>query len=286
MSDLNGLREEYRRKRANAGSKISRIKSNTGAEIAGSNYDPRRSPGVEKRYNRAQLNAAIRQLDNFNSRSVQFIGVGNNLSTPVKRTTWNVYKRREAENNRLADQHDASMANLQRPGRDSNLGQIRAQRSQSTQGSSVYGPYQRFNRSPRNFESERGLEVMSNNMLSKLTEKFFNKKINQGRENIKTVLELMGESAQAELIDNLSDYQFDVLWHGDPDTIDRLFMRYDVEQAKAKGENPKRWQEEASNGAIDEFVELFEWVESDVPTTAQTQSRPTRSSKKTRARGR
>lgn len=271
MTRIDDLRNEYRRKRANAGSKISRTKQNTGAEIAGSKYDPRRAPGIEKRYNSRQLQTAIRELDAFNHRSNQFIGVGSNLSTPIRKTTWNVYKRREAENNRIADQHDANMANLQLPTVDMTVGQRRAQVQQS-QGSSVYGPYQRFNRGPQNFVTEEGLQSASMQMLGNLTQKFFNKKLNQGRENLQRVLELMGEDNMAERIDELSDFQFDVLWHGDPATIDRLFMRYDVEKAKSHGENPKRMDMDATEGAIDEFVGLFEWVETGVPREAQTQS--------------
>ena len=56
MDEIERLRDLVRKRRGAVTSKISRIRRNTGVDIAGKPEDPRRETDVIKRYNKRQLN--------------------------------------------------------------------------------------------------------------------------------------------------------------------------------------------------------------------------------------
>lgn len=264
MSDLDSLRDEANRKRRAVSSKIARIKKATGAEIAGTGYDPRREAGAHKRHNRATLNKSIAEMDAFLSRGTQFVGLAG--GTPVPRGKWNAYKRNELEAMQVGQRHEDMLSEIPAPHRgDMTIGQAKAM-VPKTQGSAVHGPYRRFDRSPQNFESLEGLEDANRQMLNMLNAKFLPTKIAAGKENLKKVLNILGESEAAEDVDSMSAFQFDVLWYGEPDVIERLFMKYEVQQLTAADPSRKeRWQDRASENAIEEFGSVSKWVRSNVP---------------------
>lgn len=76
MATLSELRARAARLHKNATSKISRLRKD-GVDLAGTISDPRRSPELYKRYNRAQLEKRIELLEEFNSRySTTLVEIG------------------------------------------------------------------------------------------------------------------------------------------------------------------------------------------------------------------
>lgn len=72
--EVERLRAEVRRARANATRKATRLRRDKGVRIERDpKFDPRRGVGVENSYNARQLRAYLRDLQGFNSRNTQFV---------------------------------------------------------------------------------------------------------------------------------------------------------------------------------------------------------------------
>lgn len=187
MSDLDRMRDELRKKRQAASNKIARVKRNTGANVAGTQFDPRRQPGIEKRYNARQLQAHINELNQFLSRGTQFVGLRG--GKPAPKGEWNVYKRREAWQEEARAAHDAVMGGLPTP-TGMTVRQNQAMVPESV-GSANYGPYRKYDRQPGDVESLSALRKLSDAMAGKTRVNYLPTKIKQGKENLEKALTIL-----------------------------------------------------------------------------------------------
>lgn len=261
MSDVQRLRAELKKKRAAVGQKINRIKKQTGANVAGTEFDPRRKAGLENRYNARQLRAHIAELNNFMQRGNQFVaGV---KGAPLPRGQFLRYKRLEAmyEQARLA--HDASVGNVM-----TSTGMTVAQNKAmipEAAGSAVYGPYRKFDREPSDIKDAGALQKLIGDMRNRASTGFLTAKISQGRENLEKVLTILGNHDMADKIDSLSDYQFDVFWFGNPAVAESIFMQYGIEKERAAGTRKERWQDKVVESAANELGPILDDIAKDVP---------------------
>lgn len=264
MNEVQRLRQELKQRRVAVSNKINRIARNTGAKVAGSEFDPRRRAGIEKNYNKAQLQRHLAELNQFMHRGNQF--VGGDGGSPIRRSTWNVTARRNQEVVSAAKAHMDAMTNIPAPlmgqvnpgERGQTIGESRAMMSTRGQAT-VKGPYSMELLSPGQVAGERAAQILSNNFLKQLKSNYLPAKIGEGRDNLKKALNIMGEESLVDKVDDLSDDAFDVLWFGSA-FAEITFMKYDIEQARAAGTSKEKWQDKMVDNAFDDIGTFLQWA--------------------------
>ena len=88
--EIDKLRAEVIKRQRAASNKMSRLRRQQGVEVSGSSYDPRKSRDHINRLNTSQLNALLGRINDFTSRSTQFINTGNGA---VSRADWQKFER-------------------------------------------------------------------------------------------------------------------------------------------------------------------------------------------------
>ena len=292
MNELERLRAEVAKRRKAVGSKISRIKRTSGAAVSGSEFDPRRSAGVEKRYNRAQLQSYLNQLNAFNARNVQF--VPGTRGKPLPRHRWEYAQRLRGELQNIGERHARPMENVMLTP-DMSLADLNAMRNKRLPGRTsrqvLSGPYIDFNSRSNEITSPKALERLIGDIKKQLNPRYFEKKLEQGRDNLIKALETMGDQESVKTVAGLSDFQFDVLWFGHPTVIEGIFIKYDLEKKRNSGErqsSKEDWQDRRAEERAEEFVQFLNDVKSTVPTDrpATSQIPTTKASKTNRTRRR
>lgn len=258
MNELNRLRNEVAKRRKAATNKINRTRRQSGADLSGSAFDPRRNPNVESRYNRSQLRTYLEQLNNFMRRTNQFVsGTG---GAPLPRGKFQAYKKLEAEQNAIRQAHDKAMGSIQTPTGMSIAGN--KEMLHQGQGQAVYGPYRKFDRASTDIPSVSALEKLRKDMLNRVSPDFLGGRIQQGRENLKKALTVIGEHQFIEQIDGLSDFQFDAFWYG-TNVAEAVFMQYGMQterNAESTATEKERWQDRVIESAVAELGSVLQWA--------------------------
>lgn len=259
MSELERLRNEVAKRRQAATNKINRTRRQSGANIAGSDFDPRRNAGVEHRYNSRQLKSYLGQLNDFMRRGNQF--VSGLAGAPLQRGQFLNYKRVEAEHDAIRRAHDARMAAIETPSGMTVAGN--KEMLHQGQGQAVYGPYRMFNRSSTDIPSVSALRQLTRDMVNRVSTNFFGNKVQKDKENLKKALIAIGEHENMARIDNLSDYQFDALWYG-TNIAEAVFMQYGImseKQSDSLDSQKEKWQDRVVESAVAEFGTVLQWAE-------------------------
>lgn len=90
------LRARVRARQRAAGNKISKMKRRSGAVLAGTELDPRKSSAAINKLNTRQLEAQLRRLDSFIDRKTQYVGLANGV---VPKKKWKQLKDTERKSN-------------------------------------------------------------------------------------------------------------------------------------------------------------------------------------------
>ena len=265
MSEVERLRAELKKARQSVTNKINRVKKNTGAKVAGSDLDPRRPAGIENRYNARQLQTHIAELKDFMRRGNQFVALQG--GAPATKGEWHVYKRREQAQTEARLAQEAVMAKVDTPS-----GLTALQNKQMMQEGNeqvVHGPYRAYDRAPSEVASRSALKKLSDSMLNQIKVGYLSDKTQQGRENLNKALLLMGDDAEVDRLNKLSEKQFELFWFG-TNVAEAIFMKYGIEKDRAA--NPTRketWQDKAIEDAADELGTYLDWAETLPRGTAQ-----------------
>lgn len=273
MSDLDRLRAEVERKRKAATNKINRTRRQNGAELAGTGFDPRRQPGIEHRYNRAQLQTYLSNLNDFMRRTNQF--VGGSRGVPMRKGRFEAYKKLENRQEALRQAHDNLMGELPTPTGMTVAGN--KQMLHQGAGNAVYGPYRQFDRAPSDITGPASLEKLIKDMRNRVSSEFLPSRIQQGKENLKKALTVIGRTEFIDDINKLSDFQFDAFWYG-TNVAEAVFMQYGIETertaSEVAGEEPtrkERAQDKVIQGAVDELGSVLQWASQQKPTREATE---------------
>lgn len=264
MSELSDVRKQIANARRNAVNKMSRVRRKSGAELAGSSFDPRRKVGIEKRYNLAQAKKYLSELKEFNHRRNQFVSGHDNAPLPRHRV--NYLKQRAEAVKDAGKRHEDSIsdtvtphgvtpkqAKAMRP--DSNLPRMRG-------NATVSGPYKEFDIRVQNITSANALEVFIKDVNKMLSPGYLKRKLNDGRDNILKALDILGEHEWADRVAELNDYQFNSLWFGSPGAIESLFVKYNIETGRNVGESRKEaYQNRVVENESRDFEEFLSWAE-------------------------
>ena len=251
------LRQEIAKLHKSVSNKINRTQRQTGAKVGGSEFDPRKPAGAENRMRSvSNMREYAANLKGFMSPANQFIA-GQNGAPLRKGYFLNIYKKNEQAVESIRQQRDAAMGDIQTPTGLS----VRQQKAAIPEagGSSVYGPYRKFDRDAGTIKDMNALKKLNADMVKRLKPDYLEGEIGAGRDNIRKVAEHIGDADIMEQVDTLDDYQFDLLWFG-TNYADRLFLYYELVKERQDGTKKERKQDRVIETQFAGIGELIEWA--------------------------
>jgi hypothetical protein len=238
VSEVDKLRAELRRVRANTSAKISRVKKSTGANIAGSSYDPRPAVGHEKRLNSKQLRSAIAKMQEFNRPSVKFVALHN--GAPLSKMEWARYQSKVNLRNIKAEKFTKDLANATFPGMEETPAAHQAKLYEKADGGTI-GPFDIVGNRPQDLTGLAAIKKMEAKINRELKPNFREKKMAIARQQLKNAMINMGQdTADIQAIEELNDWQFNLIWFGSP-IPEAAFQQYGAHMA-IEGGSAKDWQ--------------------------------------------
>ena len=245
-----------------AGKKISRLQREKGIQgLSGSANDPRRDPKILKRYTKKQVQAYINELNRFTSRGTQF--VPDAQRRPVPGNLWNTYKNLEKQFNKRVDAHFNQVADVYVP----RLGMtIRERMAMMTPDhpkagqSAVHSPYNPPDRRPTNVASRKALERLIGDMKERLKPSWFDKKLNEGRDQFGKMAKIVNDPALEAAVNDLSPQQFDMLWNYTPFASAESLV-YEIRMSMLS-DKEKPWHTQTLDNALKDMHELVSWAKS------------------------
>ena len=214
MTDVDNLRQEVRKRRAAVTAKERRILNNTGIDLRGTSEDPRRAPSVIKGYNSRQLSSYLSALNRFMARSNGY--VADNSGGFIHKSEWLGYKRLERKYNAIVKSHFESIGDILDPYRNVTIREaepLYVPDSKRAQGDVVHRPYSIVDRNNKNIKNAASLEKLKKSLEGKLDKGYLPKAIKAGRDQANSMMDNAGLSDLKEVVNKLSDHQFNVLWN-------------------------------------------------------------------------
>lgn len=240
--ELQRLRAELRKRRNAATAKIGRIQKSIGINLANTAYDPRPNPETIGRYNKVQLRAQIRKVDNFTSRETAFVpGAG---GVPLPRSEWDKYKAAEAKVGLRAATEFDKVADIFIPHLGVTVGQRerynRADRPRG-RGEAASRSFPVYARESTDITSAESLRKLTADMNKRLDRRYLPERIASQRVQLDEMLKVIGDDKYREQANQLSDHQFNVLWNYE-DLAHRISERYAIVKLMAAGRKDRQFQ--------------------------------------------
>lgn len=228
------LREEIKAKHRAATSKISRNRRQKGIDFKGTSLDPRVNASKIAKYTVQQLQAYGRRLDEFNSRSNQFVpGVG---GVPLPRAKFNEYKSLEERHNSIGAARMNERGEFTAPGSGMSIREREESvRSKVKARGDVYNRlFAEVNRPSHEFNDVKGLERMIKDMEKKNGREFIPQSLTNQRNQARQMLNELGVPSLMNKLDRLTEHQFDILFN-DTNFANTASLRYEMMKALASG---------------------------------------------------
>lgn len=246
--------------------KISRIKADTGLTVSGSKNDPRRELSRVKRYTKSQLRTYIAQLNDFSSRSVQFVPSANR--TPIQTDLWKTYKSLEDRYNRRINAQFSKVQDVFLPAVGQTIGERMAMITPAHRqltNPAVNSPYRPAEMQPRNVASERALKRLIAQKENQLKPSYRKKQVNDARDQFGKMADVINRRDLAHAVSKLSDAQFEVLWNYTP-FASAIGINYEVIQAMLSNKE-KPYHSDSLRNAVATQKGLIEWARTaDIPS--------------------
>jgi hypothetical protein len=265
--ELKALRAFVKKRRNAVTAKENRIKRNTGVDIRNTAQDPRRPLTVVDKYNKSQLTKYLSDLESFMSRSVGYVGGSGN--TPLPKLDWLRYKKLENKYNKIGMEHFNAIADIFIP----QAGMTISQRDKtlvpdsiSAQGAIVNRPYSPIDRKPNNIPSQKALDKLIADMNKKVSGKFLPEKLQEGRGQLNTMLNSIGNPELISEANLLTDSQFDILWNytNFASNVSGIYFLMMKNATDDSGEEMEKgnWWDSVVEDYSDDIRELFSWARS------------------------
>ncbi|QIG76007.1 hypothetical protein EVC23_008 [Rhizobium phage RHph_N3_8] len=213
MANLGDKRRKALQQHRAVTKKISRIKGGTGAEVAGTDQDPRKSPEFIRNADEKALNALIRRQDKFLDRSVQFVPDAHNKPLPSK--MWAEFKQAEDKYNQHVQKfyQDYKDIYIEPSGQtvDSRMLAItplHAHMGQRTTDS----PYKERNKSSRSVYGESGLRALIKDLKNRSTMAHEKRALQNHRNGVMKMLQATGDLEAMEMLGKLTHKQWALVW--------------------------------------------------------------------------
>ncbi len=259
MSDVQRLRDEVKKARQRAGAKISRNRQK-GIEIGGTEADPRRNPALHKRYNAVQLRTYLRELNEFNSRNMQFVAGAR--GAPLERTAWARYKHAESRYNAVGAEHDAQVADIFIPTSGMTIRERQSTIHPTAQGEFANRPYSQVQLRPSQVPNGGALDKLIKEMQRRNSRNYLPGELKKSREQMKDMLNAIGHTEFVERADGLSENQLDIMWNYTA-TARLVSLVYEMMKLRSSDSGGKeRWHDRVVEDSENELRELFDFAES------------------------
>jgi hypothetical protein len=259
MASNEELRKQLDKAYKAVSNKISRTKRATGAEVGGSEFDPRRNPGTHNRMrSEARMKEYLGELQSFMSRGNQFIAGDN--GAPLPRGYFNnVFKKTEAELGRVIDARENSIGSIVGPQGWSMTGKNIA--IQKTGNQAGFGPYEKMVRQANEITSFAALKELHAKNLKQLKPDFLQKSLDSDRMKLEKVAKYLGESMtdEMELIRSMDDYEFDLFWNTTT-AASGIFLFYAREKEREEGTVKERNQDKVIETKFAEVMPDAKWA--------------------------
>lgn len=263
--ELSELRAMARARHRAATRKISRIKSDTGLPISGTKNDPRRDLSKIKGYTKSQLRSYVSQLNDFNSRSTQFLASA--TRTPMQADLWKTYKSLEGRYNQRVNAQFAKVQDVFLPAVGQTIGERMAMITPAHRqltNPAVNSPYRPAEMQPRNVKSERALKRLIAQKENQLRASYRRKLIKDARSQFAQMADVINRRDLAKDVSKLSDAQFEVLWNYTP-FASAIGINYEVIQAMLSNQE-KPYHSDSLRNAVATQKSLIEWARTaDIP---------------------
>lgn len=214
---IDNLRRAAVRRANAAGRKIEQLRA-SGIIVSGSEFDPRRDAAKIARYNSRQVNAYIRNLNNF-IKNAEFVPSAGGKPIPVSAA--NRFERTKQRFNAYVDKYREGFKDLVVDYADGSapltVEQINKIGSDDwktfAKGRSAQRPLAHSESEIQNIEGIDKLRKLEQFMREKMKGDYLPSRIARGREEARQMIaQLNSPDLQAD-IDKLNDFQFSVVWH-------------------------------------------------------------------------
>lgn len=262
MSEVNRLRDEARKRRAAATAKAARIRRSTGANVAGTEFDPRRPHGDVSKMNSASLRKYIRELNSFVDRGVQF--TAGDRGAPLPRGSWNSFERKQAKLRQMNQENQRVLGQFQAFGTEESVSDVKDRRYKNRGQGGRRGAFNDTDYRPGEITNAKALNELEAHLDKMFSPKFMSQRRSNYRHGVMEAFKIMGELQLMEEFAQLSDFQFDVLWN-DPRFAEVVFAKYDAEQARTQGNRKEQAQDRAANEQFELAGDFLKWARTEVP---------------------
>jgi hypothetical protein len=266
-SELNRLRAEVVRMRRAVTNKIYRTKKNTGANLAGTNFDPRQPAGAHRNMSAFAAREYLAEMQGIMGRSVQFVAGAK--GAPLPRAKAAEFNALQNDVNAISYDHEKAIGSLPTANPDETVAEFRAKGAKTSQGGKGLGPYKHYEFKSSDIASAGALDIMIEDMRKKTSGSYLKSSLDQGRSNAMEALKQMGELSFMERLHGLSDFQFDVLWYGSR-FAEITFGRYESEKKRQQANAKEQAEDRAADEQFLAIGDFFNWVEADIPKDRPT----------------
>ena len=256
--EIAALRAEAIRKHRNATRKISRLRANRDVELAGTQFDPRRSLSKVRKYNSRQLKVYVAELEKFTSRDVSFVrgSKGRVLSGQL----WKEYQKAERKLHAVFQSQFDRYKSLKLPNSDENIEQrmykMRPQH-RAMADLAVHSMFDPTKRSSRGMMSDEAIKRLTKETIAKTAPEYISKRVASEREQAAHMLDIVGDEELARKISDLSDEQFLVMFEYTGFAAS-LSLNYEI--AMMATMKRQAWHDRIANDQLDNAREYARWA--------------------------
>jgi hypothetical protein len=264
MADnVDDLRSEIARLRKAVTRKVSRLKQTHDVYLSGTQFDPRRAPRTESKYDSRQLRSYANDLAGFLDRGNQFVPDARNR--PIPRDEWRTYKRLESQYNKRVDAYFEQMKDIRLPGFAGQQGETLGQRMakmtpdhRQMGNVNVNAPFQPPNREEGTVSDRSRLAKLTADMRNRLEPGYFGKLIEDSKEQFRQMADLIDEPDLKGLTEGITDEQWAALWNYTPFATG-VSILYE-NQLKLLSDKEKPYNSDILRNSVAASVELAKWA--------------------------
>ena len=231
-SEIERLREEYRRARRQATQKITRTRQRTGARLAGSEYDPRKPVGHQNKLTARQLRSGIAEMKAFTSRNNQYVAGAAN--EPLPKAKVDAFLKAQELYNRDRSRRREKIYTQKIAGTDMTYGDKK--RGLVEAGIPNRTPLSFSRIDPANISSAKSLEKLTRTLKRSTGDAGFRRQVRSARTTLQRMAIGTSDGSLQDVFSNLSDEQVLKLYDDD-DFRNNLLAYGDSGSTSATGED-------------------------------------------------
>jgi hypothetical protein len=265
-SEIQRLRDEIKRRRAAVTAKVARHRRN-GVDL--SDIDPRmdiKAPQTIR--SKKQLQEHLAELNAFMDRRVNFVAgaKGQRLNADQARELMRLQEKVVQKNQERQNKLNG-IAILGDP--DNTIGARKATLHRTAAGNVVNAMFPSEITPLSGINGQEGLEKSLARMRKMLSPEYNAERIKAGREQLDKMLEIIGHTDLIDQVNNLNDYQFDILFNESGFTRQTV-LTYDILQRKMQTGSIDRGRAAVLENSENDLREFLEWAATLEPNTETT----------------